>query len=119
VVNAVSPVITNGCPVNCTLYDTRVKFFCTTEVYGFASKRVCTRAPKIISAVQKNLTRVSYNVQLTGQPFVITGDTALTTVDLGGGAESVQVLFFFCLGLIRDFFFSSRPPSIYSKKPEP
>ncbi len=67
----------------------------TTEVYGFASKRVCTRAPKIISAVQKNLTRVSYNVQLTGQPFVITGDTALTTVDLGGGAESVQVLFFF------------------------
>lgn len=85
-----------------------------TEVYAFANRRVCTRAPAITSVVQRNLTRVSYNVQLSGQPFVITGDTTMTTVDLGGGAESVQVV---PPEIFRDFFFSSSHPPIYLLKP--
>jgi hypothetical protein len=71
-----------------------------TAVFGFASK-VCIASSVITSATPKNTTtrtasgpRVSYNVALEGQPFVVTGDTLLTTVDLGGGVESVQVLCF-------------------------
>lgn len=63
----------------------------STEVYGFSSRRACTRAYKVTSVTEKTTARVSNNVRLSGQPFVITGDTTLTTIDLGGGAESVQV----------------------------
>jgi hypothetical protein len=64
----------------------------STEVYSFASKTVCTRAQGITSVLEKtNVVRVAYNVQLSGQPFVLTGDTILTTTDQGGGVDSVQV----------------------------
>lgn len=63
----------------------------TTEIYSFASRTVCSRAAGITSVVQKDQTRVAYNVQLNGQPFAMTGDTVLTTINLGGGADSVQV----------------------------
>jgi len=86
------------------------------EVYGFTNRAVCSRAPGVTSVVRRNQTRVAYNVQLTGQPFVITGDTVLTTISLGGGVESVQVRKKFLLARkIETFFFSSRPPSIPSR----
>lgn len=72
-----------------------------TAVYGFVQpgeSRVCRAAMGVTSVVDKP-PRVSYNVVLEGQPFAVTGDTVLTTIDLGGGAESVQVrpsLVFLC-----------------------
>ena len=46
-----------------------------------------------VTSVVDKPPRVSYNVVLEGQPFAVTGDTVLTTIDLGGGAASVQVCF--------------------------
>lgn len=73
----------------------------STAVYGFVQPgetRVCQPALGVTSTVPKNASalsasgpRVSYNVVLGGQPFAITGDTVFTAVELGGGAESVQV----------------------------
>ncbi len=64
-----------------------------TAVYGFVQpgeSRICRPALGVTSVVEKP-PRVSYNVVLEGQPFVVTGDTVFTALDLGGGAESVQV----------------------------
>ena len=65
-----------------------------TAMYGFVQpgepSRVCRPALGVTSVVDRP-PRVSYNVVLQGQPFVVTGDTLFTIVDLGGGAESVQV----------------------------
>jgi uncharacterized Zn-binding protein involved in type VI secretion len=75
----------------------------STAVYGFVQPgvtRVCQPALGVTSTVPKNASalsasgpRVSFNVVLQGQPFAITGDTVFTAVELGGGAESVQVWF--------------------------
>lgn len=64
-----------------------------TAVYGFVQpgeSRVCRAAAGVTSVIDKP-PRVSYNVMLDGQPFAVTGDTIFTTIDLGGGAASVQV----------------------------
>lgn len=62
-----------------------------TGVYSFSSMaQECKRAPRVTSVVDKPA-RVAANVRLTGQPYVITGDTVFTEVALGGGASSVQV----------------------------
>lgn len=69
-----------------------------TAVYGFVQpgeSRICRPALGVTSVVDRP-PRVSYNVVLEGQPFAVTGDTIFTAVDLGGGAESVQVVGFFC-----------------------
>jgi hypothetical protein len=69
-----------------------------TEVYGFGTSRVCAATLGVTSTVARNASalsaagpRVAYNVVLDGQPFALTGDTALTAVDLGGNARSVHV----------------------------
>ena len=64
-----------------------------TAMYGFVQpgeSRVCRAAMGVTSVVDRP-PRVSYNVVLEGQPFAVTGDTIFTAVDLGGGADSVQV----------------------------
>lgn len=64
-----------------------------TAMYGFVQpgvSRVCQPAPGVTSVVEKP-PRVSYNVVLEGQPFVVTGDTVFTAIDLGGSVQSVQV----------------------------
>ena len=62
-------------------------------VHGFSynSAVECRRVPRMTSVIDKPTgARVGSNVGLTGQPFVITGDTLMTEVELGGGALSVQ-----------------------------
>jgi hypothetical protein len=62
-------------------------------VYGYlhpGESSVCQPALGVTSIVPKPV-RVAHNVVLEGQPFIVTGDTIFTVVDLGGGAESVQV----------------------------
>lgn len=66
-----------------------------TAVYGIVQpgsteSRICRAAMGVTSVVDKP-PRVEYNVVLEGQPFAVTGDTIFTTIDLGGGAQSVQV----------------------------
>lgn len=70
-----------------------------TEVYAFSTSQACARNARTTSILPRNQSalsasgpRTEFNVQLRGQPFVVTGDTLFTTVDLGGGTESVQVL---------------------------
>jgi hypothetical protein len=66
-----------------------------TAVYGVEqpgspATRICQPALGVTSIIPK-AARAGYNVVLEGQPFALTGDTILTTVELGGGAASVQV----------------------------
>jgi hypothetical protein len=67
-------------------------------VFGSADTRaqgpVCKRAPRVTSVLPKApdvRARVSANVRLFDQPFAVTGDTILSTVNLGGEAHAVQV----------------------------
>ena len=50
----------------------------------------CKKAARITSIVQKP-PKLSGNVIASGQPFVITGDSIFTEVELGGGASTLQV----------------------------
>lgn len=65
----------------------------STEVYAFSSSQACVQNARISSVVPKlaSQSSVTFNVRLDGQPFVVTGDTLLTAIELGGGAQSVQV----------------------------
>lgn len=63
-------------------------------VFGYASDPICKRAPRVTSVVSKDereRSRVAGNVRLLSQPFAITGDTVLSTANLGGDAYAVQV----------------------------
>jgi hypothetical protein len=67
----------------------------TSAVYSFSStEQECKRAARVTSVIDKPPARVAANVRLTGQPYVITGDTVFTEIPLGGGASSVQVRVF-------------------------
>jgi len=67
-------------------------------VFGSADTRVlsplCKRASRVTSVLTKPVdvrARVAANVRLFDQPFALTGDTILSTINLGGDAHAVQV----------------------------
>jgi len=63
----------------------------TSSIFSYThTPQECTRATRVTSIVNKP-SRMNGNVLITGQPFVIAGDTIFTEQDIGGGAWSVQV----------------------------
>ena len=61
---------------------------------SYATDPICKRAERVTSVITKEESvraRVAANVRLFSQPFAITGDTILSSVDLGGDAYAVQV----------------------------
>jgi hypothetical protein len=67
-------------------------------VFGSVDTRtqspLCKRASRVTSVLTKPVdvrARLAANVRLFDQPFAVTGDTILSTINLGGEAHAVQV----------------------------
>lgn len=54
----------------------------------YASDRACARSPRVTSVVDQEKQRLNANVQVSGQPFAITGDTTLMEADMGNDGVS-------------------------------